>query len=97
MDGRDLTLLRLYGAVRVEIVLWIVAGFAQTFDMVRVVGAVHIAHHGRRPHHGRRRTHSGRRVHCLVMMSPMMRRQSARASESNDSDRQNAFSHRQFL
>jgi hypothetical protein len=49
MDGRDLTLLRLYGAVRVEIVLWIVAGFAQTFDMVRVVASIHIAHMGDAP------------------------------------------------
>jgi len=95
-----LTLLRLYGPVRVEIVLWIVPGFAQTFDAGGLVSATHSARpkRRRRTHHRRRRTRNGRRVHrTVVMMSPMMRRKSARSSEGEDSDRKNAFGHGQLL
>src|SRR6516165_6939700 len=85
--------MRLYGPVRVEIVLWIVPGFAQTGGLV---GATHTAHdRRRRTHHSRRRT---RIVHRLVVVvSPMMRRKSARSSEGEDSDRKNAFIHNQLL
>jgi hypothetical protein len=92
-DGRrDQTLLRLQDPVRAVIVLRIVPGVVQIFDIRSVVAATHAARRD-----DRRPTHTGICIHRVAMMSPM-RSQRGRSGESEDSKTdKDASGHSQFL
>ena len=77
----DLTLLRLYGPVRVEVVLRIIPGVVQISHVRGVVAATDTAYRRRRR---RSRRHGGMCIHRMAMMGPM-RGQSRRSGNSKDS------------
>ena len=101
-DGRrDQTLLLRHVPVRVEIVLRIIPGVVQIFDISGVVAATHAARpeDRRRTHTGydRRRTHTAIYIDRVAMMSPMRgQRGRSRESEYSETDK-NASGHSQLL